>query len=85
MNELLTATGGSPCPDCGEFVVLWQEHRCKGRGTISPLLGWQCPKCKRVYAPSQPECFHCNTKVAEQEGLRSESRGGNDGTLGEQE
>ena len=21
--------------------------------------GWQCPICKRVYAPSVPMCFYC--------------------------
>ena len=22
-------------------------------------LGWQCPKCQRIYAPSVTECFAC--------------------------
>jgi len=21
--------------------------------------GWECPKCKRVYAPSTPMCWYC--------------------------
>ena len=21
--------------------------------------GWECPKCKRVYAPNQPMCLFC--------------------------
>ena len=26
--------------------------------------GWQCPICKRVYAPSVPMCFYCgNTRI----------------------
>lgn len=24
--------------------------------------GWTCPKCGRVYAPSQPTCLYCNDK-----------------------
>lgn len=24
--------------------------------------GWTCPKCGRVYAPSQPICLYCNDK-----------------------
>jgi len=29
-----------------------------------PEQGWQCPICKRVYAPSVPMCFYCgNTRI----------------------
>ena len=24
--------------------------------------GWICPKCQRVYAPTQTECAACNTR-----------------------
>lgn len=24
--------------------------------------GWTCPKCGRVYAPSQPICLYCNDR-----------------------
>lgn len=24
--------------------------------------GWTCPKCGRVYAPSQPTCLYCNDR-----------------------
>lgn len=30
----------------------------------SPMFipqGWQCPVCKRVYAPSEPMCLFCGT------------------------
>lgn len=34
-------------------------------------LGWQCPKCNRVYAPHVDECKHCNKEqVAEVPGVR---------------
>lgn len=23
-------------------------------------MGWECPKCGRVYAPTVTECFTCN-------------------------
>lgn len=26
----------------------------------APGLGWVCPKCKRVYAPTVLECVRCN-------------------------
>ena len=25
-------------------------------------VGWTCPKCGRVYAPSQPYCLYCNDR-----------------------
>ena len=25
--------------------------------------GWTCPKCGRVYAPSQPTCVYCNSNI----------------------
>jgi len=25
--------------------------------------GWQCPICKRVYAPDVPMCFYCGSDV----------------------
>ena len=25
--------------------------------------GWQCPICKRVYAPSIPMCFYCGNNL----------------------
>jgi len=25
--------------------------------------GWQCPICKRVYAPSIPMCFYCGNDL----------------------
>jgi len=25
--------------------------------------GWICPKCQRVYGPSQYECYSCNSQV----------------------
>lgn len=25
--------------------------------------GWECPKCKRVYAPSTPMCWYCPTPI----------------------
>ena len=27
--------------------------------------GWQCPVCKKIYAPNIPECLHCNNVEAE--------------------
>lgn len=24
--------------------------------------GWECPRCHRVYSPSQPFCLYCNDK-----------------------
>lgn len=26
----------------------------------TPLQGWECPKCKRIYSPSVTECWKCN-------------------------
>jgi uncharacterized protein with PIN domain len=28
-----------------------------------PNIGWSCPKCGRVYAPSVSLCFLCNASV----------------------
>ena len=25
--------------------------------------GWICPKCGKVYAPTQMECFGCNSNI----------------------
>lgn len=27
--------------------------------------GWQCPVCKRIYAPHIPSCHECNKQVVE--------------------
>lgn len=27
--------------------------------------GWQCPICKKIYAPNIPECLHCNNVETE--------------------
>lgn len=27
--------------------------------------GWQCPICKKIYAPNIPECLHCNNVKTE--------------------
>lgn len=27
--------------------------------------GWQCPVCKKIYAPNIPECLHCNNVETE--------------------
>ena len=24
--------------------------------------GWECPKCGRIYSPSNPECQNCNNR-----------------------
>lgn len=24
--------------------------------------GWECPKCHRIYSPTQPFCLYCNDK-----------------------
>jgi hypothetical protein len=29
-----------------------------------PQQGWQCPCCRRVYAPFCPQCFHCGQQEA---------------------
>jgi len=29
-----------------------------GSGVIQQ--GWQCPKCQRIYAPANLECWNCN-------------------------
>lgn len=26
-------------------------------------MGWECPKCHRVYAPLEMECKSCNRKI----------------------
>lgn len=26
-------------------------------------MGWECPKCGRVYAPSTPQCYSCPPQV----------------------
>lgn len=36
--------------------------------------GWQCPVCKKIYAPNIPECLHCNNvetelKITDSEGI----------------
>lgn len=25
--------------------------------------GWQCPICKRIYAPNTPMCYYCGNEV----------------------
>lgn len=27
---------------------------------VQAQQGWQCPVCKKIYAPNIPECLHCN-------------------------
>lgn len=27
--------------------------------------GWQCPVCKKIYAPNISECLHCNNVETE--------------------
>ena len=31
-----------------------------GGNTMVEPLGWECPKCGAVYAPSEKECWRCN-------------------------
>ena len=41
-----------PICDCG--IKQWWGGR-----ENSSVSGWECPKCKRVYAPHVKECLHC--------------------------
>ena len=41
-----------PICDCG--IKQWWGGR-----ENSSAGGWECPKCKRVYAPHVKECLHC--------------------------
>ena len=41
---------------------------------VQAQQGWQCPVCKKIYAPHIPECLHCNNvetelKTTDGEGL----------------
>lgn len=55
------------CRDCSYSTVPCQRHaRDWGAGIPQPQSlppaveqGWECPKCRRVYAPSTPMCFSC--------------------------
>ena len=29
------------------------------------MMGWECPKCGRCYAPAISDCWSCNNQVAE--------------------
>ncbi len=55
-----------PCPNCH------QEHDTTAcpppvmnitNYGVTPLLGWECPKCHAVMAPFQPSCIHCSPIV----------------------
>lgn len=31
--------------------------------------GWQCPVCKNVWAPTIPQCFHCQGELNKEKAL----------------
>lgn len=45
--------------DCGTKGLC---NECINKSYYSPVknLGWECPKCGRVYAPFIGECNNCN-------------------------
>lgn len=41
---------------------------------VQAQQGWQCPICKKIYAPNISECLHCNNvetelKTTDNEGI----------------
>jgi hypothetical protein len=55
-------TTAGHCPQCGSHARLvertsqlseFKVHVC------SPSLGWACPRCEHVWAPTVRECQHC--------------------------
>ena len=66
---------GSICPKCGKpYIYIGDETTvpmyctCKKDADyigdeINPYtpIGWQCPNCKRIYAPHVDDCKFCNS------------------------
>jgi hypothetical protein len=63
---------GYTCPMCRTFVPNGVVHSCaitpypnwppQPALTVPPRMGWECPKCGGVYAPSMPMCTRCGPK-----------------------
>src|SRR3990167_8161695 len=49
-------------PSCEHYIgpveyKWWPDY--SGWPTTMPM-GWQCPKCKKIYAPTVTQCYECN-------------------------
>ena len=38
---------------------------------LSPLQGWRCPICGRIYSPNVLECNYCNNRLQEKTPYRN--------------
>lgn len=67
---------GWTCSVCGRLIPHGVTHVCAynpepfpslNRTPQQTQLGWECPRCHRVYSPHAKECWHCNNLVQQAE------------------
>jgi len=51
-----------PTPDCSQCGYPANNCQCPPPPPVKPLSGWQCPVCRRVFAPFVPQCSFCSPR-----------------------
>ena len=81
-DATITYTRMDACPRC--VKQLWLCDYTDGQCTCDyrenynpsvPNLGWRCPGCQRVFAPSVEECKYCNGGTDDKDILSDLSHG----------